>query len=97
MKLNIVIDTAVVEEGSVRPPLRRESHPSNMLQDHGVVVGEGDGTVPLLSSGYMCSKGWKMKRYNPAGVQVKTYEMLHEPDTFDIRYVSGELPQIERR
>lgn len=25
---------------------------------HGVVVGEGDGTVPLLSLGYLCSKGW---------------------------------------
>ena len=33
----------------------------------------------------MCSKGWKMKRYNPAGVQIKTYELAHEPDSFDIR------------
>ncbi|KAL2358409.1 Lecithin:cholesterol acyltransferase-domain-containing protein [Cryomyces antarcticus] len=53
--------------------------------DHGVVMGEGDGTVNLLSSGYMCAKGWKMKRYNPGGVQVKTFEMPHEPDRFSPR------------
>lgn len=53
--------------------------------DHGVVMGEGDGTVNLLSSGYMCAKGWKMKRYNPAGIKVVTYEMPHEPDRFSPR------------
>ena len=50
--------------------------------DHGVVMGEGDGTVNLLSMGYMCAKGWKMKRYNPAGVRMKTIEMPHEPGRF---------------
>ncbi|KAF2195520.1 LACT-domain-containing protein [Zopfia rhizophila CBS 207.26] len=53
--------------------------------DHGVVMGEGDGTVNLLSAGYMCAKGWKLKRYNPAGVQVKVFEMPHEPDRFSPR------------
>ena len=53
--------------------------------DHGVVLGEGDGTVPLLSSGYMCAKGWKLKRFNPAGVQVKVHEMPHEPDRLNPR------------
>jgi phospholipid:diacylglycerol acyltransferase len=53
--------------------------------DHGVIMGEGDGTVNLLSTGYMCAKGWRMKRYNPAGVQIKTYEMPHEPDRFSPR------------
>ncbi|KAF2835046.1 LACT-domain-containing protein [Patellaria atrata CBS 101060] len=53
--------------------------------DHGVVMGEGDGTVNLLSSGYMCAKGWKLKRFNPAGVKVKIYEMPHEPDRFSPR------------
>ncbi|MCJ1475129.1 hypothetical protein MMC13_003789 [Lambiella insularis] len=53
--------------------------------DHGVVLGEGDGTVSLLSTGYMCAKGWRIKRYNPAGVQIKTYEMPHEPDRFSPR------------
>jgi len=53
--------------------------------DHGVILGEGDGTVSLLSLGYMCNKGWDMHRYNPAGVQVKVYEMPHEPDRFSPR------------
>ena len=48
-------------------------------------MGEGDGTVSLLSAGYMCAKGWRMKRYNPAGVQVKVREMPHEPDRFSPR------------
>lgn len=69
-KLNITLDTMFSGNGSV---------------DHGVVLGEGDGTVNLLSSGYMCAKGWRMKRYNPAGVKIKTYEMPHEPDRFSPR------------
>lgn len=48
-------------------------------------MGEGDGTVNLLSSGYMCNKGWKIKRYNPAGVKIVAYEMPHEPDRFNPR------------
>ena len=68
-KLNVTIDTALTL-GEV---------------DHGIILGEGDGTVPLLSTGYMCTKGWKMKRYNPAGVQIKVYEMPHEPDRFSPR------------
>ncbi|XTI86508.1 LACT-domain-containing protein [Cenococcum geophilum] len=58
---------------------------TNGVVDHGVIMGEGDGTVNLLSSGYMCSRGWKIKRYNPAKVQVKVYEMPHEPDRFSPR------------
>lgn len=59
--------------------------------DHGVIFGEGDGTVNLLSTGYVCSKAWKpaseggIRRYNPAGVNVKVYEMPHEPDRFNPR------------
>ena len=53
--------------------------------DHGVIPGEGDGTVPLLSNGYMCTKGWNIKRFNPAGAKVKVYEMPHEPDRFSPR------------
>ncbi|MCJ1467280.1 hypothetical protein MMC07_005904 [Pseudocyphellaria aurata] len=68
-KLNVTIDTSLMM-GEV---------------DHGVIPGEGDGTVPLLSNGYMCAKGWRIKRYNPAGAKVKVYEMPHEPDRFSPR------------
>ncbi|EPE34327.1 alpha/beta-Hydrolase [Glarea lozoyensis ATCC 20868] len=67
--LNITIDTALTQ-GNI---------------NHGVVLGEGDGTVNLLSLGYMCNKGWNLHRYNPAGVKVKVYEMPHEPDRFSPR------------
>ncbi|EON63912.1 phospholipid:diacylglycerol acyltransferase [Coniosporium apollinis CBS 100218] len=67
--INVTIDTSVSANNA----------------DRGVVLGEGDGTVNLLSSGYMCTKGWKMKRYNPAGVKVTVYEMPHEPDRFSPR------------
>lgn len=53
--------------------------------DKGVQMGEGDGTVSLLSSGYMCNRGWNMPRYNPANIGVVTYEMPHEEDIFDMR------------
>ena len=37
----------------------------------------GDGTVPLVSLGYMCVNGWKDKRRNPAGIPVVTKEYKH--------------------
>ncbi|KAF7555045.1 hypothetical protein G7046_g6653 [Stylonectria norvegica] len=67
--LNITIDTGFTE-GPV---------------DHGVIMGEGDGTVSLMSTGYMCNRGWNMKRYNPAGVRVTVVEMPHEPERFNPR------------
>jgi phospholipid:diacylglycerol acyltransferase len=68
-KLNVTIDTTVTA-GEI---------------DHGIVSGEGDGTVSLLSAGYMCAKGWNLKRFNPAGVKVVIREMPHEPDRFNPR------------
>lgn len=41
-------------------------------------MGEGDGTVSLLSLGAMCVEGWKRPRWNPAGIKVTTVEVsLH--------------------
>jgi phospholipid:diacylglycerol acyltransferase len=70
--LNLTIDTSITETGE-------------SVIDHGVTLGEGDGTVNLLSTGYMCNKGWNIHRYNPAKVQVKVFEMPHEPDRFSPR------------
>ena len=42
---------------------------------NGVKMGEGDGTVSLLSLGAMCVEGWKRKRWNPAGMKVVTVEV----------------------
>ncbi|KAA1470647.1 phospholipid/diacylglycerol acyltransferase [Dentipellis sp. KUC8613] len=46
---------------------------------NGVKMGEGDGTVSLLSLGAMCAEGWKKPRYNPAGIRVVTVELPHRP------------------
>lgn len=41
----------------------------------GLLLGEGDGTVALLSLGAMCVEGWKRgTRWNPHGVKVITQE-----------------------
>ncbi|EJT96683.1 phospholipid/diacylglycerol acyltransferase [Dacryopinax primogenitus] len=52
---------------------------------NGVKVGEGDGTVSLISLGSMCVEGWKHPRWNPAKIPVTVQEMLHEPETLDLR------------
>ncbi|ETW74994.1 Lecithin:cholesterol acyltransferase, partial [Heterobasidion irregulare TC 32-1] len=46
---------------------------------NGVKMGEGDGTVSLLSLGAMCVEGWKRERWNPGGVRVVTVELPHLP------------------
>jgi hypothetical protein len=42
---------------------------------NGVKIGEGDGTVSLLSLGAMCVEGWKRRRWNPGGIQITTVEV----------------------
>eukprot|EP00667_Euglena_gracilis_P005323 EG_transcript_5361 len=49
---------------------------------NGVLLGPGDGTVPLLSLGYMCTRGWRDTRFNPHGVQVRTREYAHQRGGF---------------
>jgi len=46
---------------------------------NGVKMGEGDGTVSLLSLGAMCVEGWKRRRWNPAGINITTVELPHRP------------------
>lgn len=46
----------------------------------GVSFTNGDGTVPLLSLGYMCGHGWReFSSLNPAGIRVWTKEFEHRP------------------
>ena len=49
-------------------------------------MGEGDGTVSLLSLGAMCVEGWKRKRWNPSGMKVVTVEVCYSyvPDVLSI-------------
>lgn len=46
----------------------------------GVYTVDGDETVPVLSSGYMCAKGWRGKtRFNPSGIRTYVREYDHSP------------------
>ncbi|KAI0633488.1 LACT-domain-containing protein [Trametes polyzona] len=68
-------------------PLARATHIDADFTDdgarpriaNGVKMGEGDGTVSLLSLGAMCVEGWKRPRWNPAGIKVVTVELPHNP------------------
>ncbi|XP_057455103.1 phospholipid:diacylglycerol acyltransferase 1-like [Lotus japonicus] len=46
----------------------------------GVYTVDGDETVPVLSSGFMCAKGWRGKtRFNPSGIHTYVREYDHSP------------------
>uniref|UniRef100_A0A1D1XPP3 phospholipid:diacylglycerol acyltransferase n=1 Tax=Anthurium amnicola TaxID=1678845 RepID=A0A1D1XPP3_9ARAE len=46
----------------------------------GVYSVNGDETVPVLSSGFMCAKGWRgMTRFNPSGIKTYIREYDHAP------------------
>jgi len=47
--------------------------------ENGIQFDNGDGTVPVVSAGYMCEGGWKMKRYNPSNIPITTREYSHNP------------------
>ncbi|KAL5716775.1 phospholipid:diacylglycerol acyltransferase [Ranunculus cassubicifolius] len=46
----------------------------------GVYFVDGDETVPVLSAGFMCAKGWRGKsRFNPSGSATYVREYQHKP------------------
>lgn len=46
----------------------------------GVYLVDGDETVPVLSSGFMCARGWRGKtRFNPSGIRTYIREYDHTP------------------
>ncbi|KAI8846671.1 Lecithin:cholesterol acyltransferase-domain-containing protein [Chytridium lagenaria] len=45
---------------------------------NGVLLSDGDISVPLISLGYMCANGWRRKRYNPSGIRIITREHPHK-------------------
>ncbi|KAL3828527.1 hypothetical protein ACJIZ3_017329 [Penstemon smallii] len=45
----------------------------------GVYFVDGDETVPVLSAGFMCAKGWRGKnRFNPSGIHTYVREYKHK-------------------
>ncbi|KAL7619162.1 phospholipid:diacylglycerol acyltransferase 1 [Lactuca sativa] len=46
----------------------------------GVYTVDGDETVPALSAGFMCAKGWRGKtRFNPSAIKTYVREYDHNP------------------
>lgn len=46
----------------------------------GVYTIDGDETVPALSAGFMCAKGWRGRtRFNPSGIKTYIREYFHAP------------------
>jgi len=80
-----------IEEEEHDVPFRINNEVNDPENDlvSGVQDSLGDGTVPLMSLGYMCVEGWKREDYpyNPAGIKVLTREYPHQPSSVfsDIR------------
>ncbi|XP_071733518.1 phospholipid:diacylglycerol acyltransferase 1-like [Rutidosis leptorrhynchoides] len=56
-----------------------DTDPHVCLKD-GVYTVDGDETVPALSAGFMCAKGWRGKtRFNPSGIKTYVREYDHNP------------------
>ncbi|KAG4191631.1 hypothetical protein ERO13_A07G106700v2 [Gossypium hirsutum] len=48
----------------------------------GVYFADGDESVPVLSAGFMCAKGWRGRtRFNPSGIATYIREYRHKPPT----------------
>ncbi|KAK1870150.1 hypothetical protein I4F81_012612 [Pyropia yezoensis] len=62
------------------------THPPHRLRN-GIRTGAGDGTVPLISLGFVCEGPWRVAghRLNPAGAGVVTREYPHEPESVSLR------------
>lgn len=46
----------------------------------GVYLTDGDETVPVISAGFMCAKGWRGRtRFNPSGIATHIREYRHKP------------------
>lgn len=57
---------------------------------HGVIHGDGDGTVPLLSLGFVCRFGWKkLNHLNPSQSKIITREYEHEPSSNPVELRGG--------
>ncbi|KAI8808048.1 Lecithin:cholesterol acyltransferase-domain-containing protein [Cladochytrium replicatum] len=73
---NGLIEVATTGDESEHPLYTIDNTVQGLARDveNGVALTDGDGTVPLISLGYMCTEGWRRRRYNPSGVPVVTRE-----------------------
>lgn len=61
-------------------PFRIDSSADGSCLKGGVHFVDGDESVPVLSAGLMCAKGWRGKtRFNPSGISTYVREYRHKP------------------
>ena len=70
----VPVDPPFVLDTSVNDPANKVIH--------GVKYTDGDGSVPLLSLGYMCADAWRRKEtgLNPSGADVVVREYKHKQE-----------------
>ncbi|KAJ0657245.1 putative transferase [Helianthus annuus] len=60
-------------------PFRIDSSAEGRCLRRGVYYVDGDESVPVISAGYMCAKGWRGKtRFNPSGSPTYIREYQHK-------------------
>lgn len=78
---NVDFDQREVDEHDIAAVPRllfTETQDQPWVKD-GIRYVDGDGTVPLVSLGYMCARGWRSAKFNPSGLEVRTREYVHDP------------------
>lgn len=67
------------------------------VQERGVRTSDGDGTVPVISTGLMCYKGWRTNRLNPANIPIVSREYVNRPTSAfkDLRYADCQAATCE--
>ncbi|GAB2274668.1 Putative phospholipid:diacylglycerol acyltransferase 2 [Dionaea muscipula] len=56
------------------------SHTHTGWLKRGIYFVDGDESVPVISAGFMCAKGWRGKtRFNPSGMATYVREYRHKP------------------
>ncbi|KAM0685868.1 phospholipid:diacylglycerol acyltransferase, partial [Conglomerata obtusa] len=65
--------------------LRIDRKINNEKTKNGIILCDGDGTVPTFSCGYLGYRGWKNKNLNPSGIKSFVKEYSHEKITMGLR------------
>uniref|UniRef100_A0A7N0VA29 phospholipid:diacylglycerol acyltransferase n=1 Tax=Kalanchoe fedtschenkoi TaxID=63787 RepID=A0A7N0VA29_KALFE len=62
-----------------RIDMSADKSPDGCLKS-GIYLADGDESVPVISAGFMCAKGWRGKtRFNPSGSPTFVREYRHKP------------------
>ena len=80
--VNLEDDVKMCNNSHFDPPLLMNTSVDDEEHDveHGVKFSDGDGSVPLLSLGYMCVDAWQREELNPSGSKVITREYSNKQE-----------------